>query len=68
MEIANKLMSINITKIRETMRKLVLIDILSILAMIRKYQENDDIENYIQHTLTGGVLDKKSIKQVELLL
>jgi hypothetical protein len=68
MEIANKLMSINITKIKETMRKLVLLDILGVLAMIRKYQENDDIENYIQHALTGGFLDKKSIKQVESML
>ena len=68
MEIANKLMYINITKVKETMRKLMLLDILGVLAMIRKYQENDDIENYIQHTLTGGVLDKKSIKQVESML
>ena len=68
MEIANKLMYINITKVKETMRKLVLLDILGVLAMIRKYQENDDIENYIQHALTGGFLDKKSIKQVESML
>ena len=68
MEIANKLMYINITKVKETMRKLMLLDILGVLAMIRKYQENDDIENYIQHALTGGFLDKKSIKQVESML
>jgi hypothetical protein len=68
MEIANKIMSINITEIKETMRKLILIDILSILSMIRKYQTNDDIEDYIVNALTGGLLDKKSIKQVESML
>jgi hypothetical protein len=68
LEIANKIMAINITEIKETMRKLILIDILSILAMIKKYQTNDDIENYIFHAHTSGLLDKKSIKQVESML
>lgn len=68
MEIAHKLMSINITEIRETMRKLILLDILSVLSAIRRYKTNDDIEGYILHAITGGLLDKKSIKQVESML
>lgn len=68
LRIANRLMAININEIKETMRKLILIDILSILAMIRKYQTNDDIENYILRALTGGLLDKKLIKQIESML
>ena len=67
-KIANKIMAIDITKIKETMQKLIQIDILSILAIIRRYQTDEDIENYIYHALTGGLLDKKSIKQVESML
>lgn len=67
-KIANKIMAVNIADVKETMRKLILIDILGILAMIRKHQTNDEIENYIFQALTGGLLDKKSIKQVESML
>lgn len=68
MKIANKLMSINIMDIRATMQKLILIDILEALAMIRKYQTNNEIESYILNALSGGVLDKKAAKQVEAML
>lgn len=68
MKIANKLMSINIAEIKETMRKLILMNILSILAMIRKYQANDEIDRYIFNALSGGLLDKKAMKQVETML
>lgn len=67
-KIAGKLMSINMPDIKETMRKPILIDIINALAMIRKYDTNDEIEEYILNTLTGGVLDKKAIEQVEALL
>jgi len=68
MKIANKLMAIEISNVKETMRKLVLIDILSVLAMIRKYQTNDEIESYIFDALNGGLLDKKAKIQVESML
>jgi hypothetical protein len=68
MEIANKIMAIDIAQIKVTIQKLILIDILTILAIIRKYQTNDNIENYICRSLTGGLLDKKSIKHVESML
>lgn len=64
-KIVNKLIAINISEIKETMRKLILLDILSVLITIRKYQTIDEVEKYIIDALTGGLLDKKAIKQVE---
>ena len=66
--IADKIMAIDILSIKETMRKLVLLDVLEILTMIRKYQTNDKIESYIFKALSGGMLDKKAIKQVESMM
>jgi hypothetical protein len=66
--IADKIMAVDISIIKATMQKLVLSDILEILTMIRKYQTNDKIESYILKALSGGVLDKKAIKQVESMM
>lgn len=59
--IAEKLMAIDILKIKSTMQKLVLLDILEVLTLIRKHQLNDKIESYIFNALRGGILDKKAI-------
>jgi hypothetical protein len=67
-KIADRLMAINISNIRATMQKLILTDILTILAMIRKHQVNNEIEGYILNALSGGILDKKTIKHIEALL
>ncbi|WP_312813978.1 hypothetical protein [Sedimentibacter sp.] len=67
-KIANNLISVNIMDVKETMRKLILLDILEILAIIRKQQSTDEIENYIFKALTGEILDKKSKKQIESML
>jgi hypothetical protein len=64
-EIANKIMSIDLYGIKETMRKLILIDMLNVLAVIRKQLRNDEIDSYIFNALSGGLLDKKAIKQIE---
>jgi len=67
-KIADKIMAVNISDVKKTMRKLILLDILGVLAVIRKYQTNDEIESYIINAITGGLLDKKAIKQVESIL
>lgn len=66
--ITKNLMAVDLSAIKETMRKLVLIDILNILLEIRKVQTTDEIESYISNALTGNILDKKAKKQVELVL
>jgi hypothetical protein len=66
--IANELMSFDIMAIKPTMRKLVLIDILNILVLIKKHHLSEGIGTYILKALTGGLLDKKAIKQIESML
>lgn len=68
MKVAGRLMAVDITEVKTTMQKLVLTDILTVLALIRKQQSSDEIESYIFNVLSGGVLDKKAVKQVEAIL
>lgn len=67
-KIALKLISIDLTSIKETMRKSILLDILNVFAVIRKDHKTDEIENFIFNALSGEILDKKSKKQIESLL
>lgn len=59
------LTGINIMSFRETMRKLVLIDIMEALLAIRAVRPSEAIDVYLTRALTGGLLDKKSIKLFE---
>lgn len=68
MKIADKIMSIEIACVKETMQKLILMDILSVLTVIRKYQTTDEIERYIANALSGGVLDKKAKKLIASII
>lgn len=67
-KIASRLISFDITAAKETMRKSILLDILDVLLIIRKDQKTDAIENFILNALSGEILDKKSKKQIEVLL
>jgi hypothetical protein len=67
-KIAGKLTSFDIMSVKETMRKLVLLDILLVLAQIRKTYNTDEIESVFLRALSGETLDKKTKKQVEKLL
>jgi hypothetical protein len=67
-KIANKLMDIDILGIKTTMQKFILLDILDILLVIRKYQTVDKIESYIFNALSGEILDKKAKKRIESML
>lgn len=65
--IAKKLVSLDLSQVKDTMRKLILMDIIEILAIIRESRTTDEIEDYILSALKGDILDKKSKKQVEEL-
>lgn len=67
-QIASALMAIDLLSIKETMRKLVLTDILEVLAVIRKQMPNDEIDSYIMNSLSGGIVDKKIIGKIKSLL
>ena len=64
-KIGNALINIDIMSAKESMRKLMLIDVINILLLIRKTQNTEKIENYISKALTGGILDNKSKKAIQ---
>lgn len=57
----------DILKYKESQRKLLLMDILNVLSQIQKIKPCNDIEKYLIDAVTGGILDKKAVKQVEKL-
>lgn len=67
-KIAAHLMSIQLDTVRDTMRKLILFDILNILLQLRKEQSDSTIDSYIFGALSGEILDKKSKKLIEASL
>lgn len=67
-KIAGSLMSLDLNSVRATMRKSVLLDILCVLAEIRKSGATEALDKYIFSALNGGLLDKKAVKQVEALM
>lgn len=66
--IANVLMAVDILQVKETMRKLILQDILEVIIDIRKYQKSEETDHYISDALTGNILDKKAKKKLEAML
>ena len=67
-KIADALIAVDLAKLPQTMQKLILLDILNILVVLRKKFQNAEIERFIFDALSGELLDKKSKKQIEALL
>ena len=70
-KIADKLMSMDLSEIKGTMRKSVLLDVLTVLAAIRKRRNNGEIDSFIFNSLyshSGGILDAKAVRQIQALL
>lgn len=67
-DIAEKLMSADLSKRKETQRKILLMDILHILTLIRWVRKDEKIDAYITEALRGDLLDPRSKKSVERLL
>jgi hypothetical protein len=65
--IADQLMSIDLKLRKETQRKLLLTDILTVLMLIQRNEEYEEISRYIHNAMTGGLLDEKAIKKIEAL-
>ena len=61
--IAERLLSLNLLEIRDTMRKLVLLDVIEVLLLIRKSAPSDAIDAYFSSALSGDLLDAKTKKQ-----
>jgi hypothetical protein len=67
-KIASALINLDLMAVKETMRKSILLDILNVLIIIRKSHKTDETESFILNSLSGEILDKKSKKQIEVLL
>ena len=66
--IMEKLMGIDIAGRKESQRKLVLTDIVSVLAAIRKAEPGQEIDDYLFGAMGSGYLDKKAQKEIDALL
>lgn len=64
--VAEKLTALDLEAVRESMRKLILTDILNVLLVIREANRDEAIERYFLAALSGGILDAKSKKQFRL--
>lgn len=60
-----ELVNINGKNLKESQRKLILLDIINALIAIREIKPSDQITRYLIEAMTGGLLDKKSVKQLE---
>lgn len=66
--IGARLMAIDLMQVKETMRKLILTDILHVLIGVRKSSPSEEIDIYFMNALTGGILDAKQKKQLKAML
>ncbi len=66
-DIVKSLTSLDLEAIRQSMRKLVLTDILEVLLTFRETNRDEEIETFILRALSGGILDAKSKKKFRLL-
>jgi hypothetical protein len=65
--IIDKLLSIDLMQRKETQRKLLLLDILSVLSAIHRIQPNERITRYLQNAISGDILDSKSKRAITML-
>lgn len=63
--IADRLIAINLMRRKETQRKILLMDILSVLVPINRLRHDERISRYLQTAMTGGILDNKAKRLVE---
>ena len=66
--IADALISIDLMRIKETMRKSILLDSLRVLTAIRNTYKSAAVDKFIFDSLSGGMLDKKSVKEIQALV
>lgn len=63
-KIANALMALKLEEMKETMRKLILTDIINTLLILRKYCKADEMEGFILSALSGEILNRKAKKHI----
>lgn len=67
-EIASAILAVDLLGFKDTMRKLILVDFLDALVLIRKIAPSEALEQYFFSTLSGSILDEKAKKQLRTRL
>ncbi len=62
--ISEHLLSLNLLELRDTMRKLILLDIVDVLLLIRETESIDGVDAYLSAALSGDLLDAKTKEQI----
>lgn len=63
-EIAGALLKVDLLSFKETMRKLILVDFLDALLLVREIAPFEALEQYFFSALSGSILDEKAKKQL----
>ncbi len=63
-KVVDKLIGIDLSQRKDTQRKLLLTDILTVLLERQKIQPQEKVDRYICEALTGGILDEKTKKAI----
>ena len=66
--IGNAIFSVSLLDYKETMRKLILLDFLETLILVRSLSPSEALEAYFFSVLSGSILDEKAKKQLRARL
>ena len=66
--IGNAILSVSLLDYKETMRKLILLDFLETLILVRSLSPSAALEAYFFSVLSGSILDEKAKKQLRARL
>lgn len=66
--IGNAILSVSLLDYKETMRKLILLDFLEALILVRSLSPSEALEAYFFSVLSGSILDEKAKKQLRVRL
>jgi len=66
--IERAILQVDLLQFKDTMRKLILVDFLEVLVMVRSLQPSEALEQYFFSVLSGSILDEKAKKQLRARL
>lgn len=67
-EIASAILTVDLMTFKDTMRKLILVDFLDALVLVRETAPSAALEEYFFSALSGSILDEKAKKQLRTKL
>ena len=63
-QISDAILTVDLLSYKDTMRKLILVDLIEVLLITRSIHPSEAIEQYLFSALSGSILDEKSKKQI----